>query len=83
VRFYRIDWPVSGQADDCSDWSTSWDQAHRIGRAQSDYYKVSVVELPEKKAEMLAFLREHIRRQPRSIGYESATAVATGSLAGR
>ena len=63
MKFYRIDWPVPGRTEPCTDWSTSWDEAHRIGRAHSDYYKVSLVELPERKGEMLAFLRQNIGRR--------------------
>jgi hypothetical protein len=64
LKFYRIDWPEAASAETCTDWSTSWDEAHKIGRAHSDYYKVILVELPERKSEMLSFLRKNIRRQP-------------------
>jgi hypothetical protein len=64
VKFYRIDWPSPGQAEVRTDWSTSWDEAHRLGRRRSDYYSVTQVEVPEKKAELLAFLKNHIRRRP-------------------
>ena len=66
MKFYRIDWPVSGLAEACTDWSTSWDEAHKIGRAHSDYYKVTLVELPDRKAQMLGFLRDNIRRASNS-----------------
>jgi hypothetical protein len=62
VKFYRIDWPAAGQAETCTEWSTSWNEAHKIGRAHSDYYKVTLVDLPDKKGEMLSFLKQNIRR---------------------
>jgi hypothetical protein len=62
LKFYRIDWPATRQAETCTDWSTSWTEAHKIGRAHSEYYKVTLVDLPDKKGEMLSFLKQNIRR---------------------
>ncbi|HET9159321.1 MAG TPA: hypothetical protein VFN88_01800 [Caulobacteraceae bacterium] len=67
MKFYRIDWPAPEQAQVWTDWSTSWDEAHRIGRARSDYYSVTQVEVPDKKAELLAFLKTHIKRAPAEV----------------
>jgi hypothetical protein len=61
LKFYRIDWPAAEHAETCTDWSTSWDEAHKIGRARSDYYKVTQIELPDRKGEMLNFLKANIR----------------------
>jgi len=61
VKFYRIDWPAPDRGESCTDWSTSWNEAHKIGRSHSDYYKVTLVELPERKGEMLNFLRENVK----------------------
>ena len=79
MRFYRIEWPVYESGLYC-DWATSWDEAHRLGRARSDYYRVILIELPERKASMLAFLKENVRRPPGWEDSQEAGAQAQRTL---